>query len=179
MSKQPTTEGQARTKIKMKTKICNNCNKEKLLSEFPVKRKFPLRYQAKCKECFKELYKNTDRYRQYRRKYESQLKQNKKEYKLRMKRSNYYSLAKKLNCSVEHIMEIYNNLFNEQQGYCAICGIHQSEKTKAFALDHNHETNQIRGLLCNKCNLAIGLLDDSEGVCLNAVEYLFNYKEEN
>jgi len=57
-------------------------------------------------------------------------------------------------------LEEYNRMFAEQEGKCAICGIHQSEYKKALSVDHCHETDHVRGLLCLKCNAAIGLLND-------------------
>ena len=47
-------------------------------------------------------------------------------------------------------------LEKSQKGRCAICGVIQ----KNFHLDHNHETGKIRGLLCIKCNLALGAIEN-------------------
>jgi len=52
----------------------------------------------------------------------------------------------------------YDKLYKRQKGCCAICGIHQSVFKKALCVDHNHITGEIRGLLCNSCNWAIGYL---------------------
>lgn len=41
-----------------------------------------------------------------------------------------------------------------------------------LSIDHDHETGKVRGLLCNNCNRAIGLLGDSVSTLLDAVEYL-------
>ena len=69
-------------------------------------------------------------------------------------------------------------MYEAQGGVCAIC--HQPETTtsrnvervKMLSIDHDHETSKIRGLLCNNCNRAIGLLKDDVGVMLNAIEYI-------
>src|SRR4030042_5864910 len=50
----------------------------------------------------------------------------------------------------------YNELFEKQNECCAICGEHQSKFNKAFAVDHNHETGEVRGLLCQNCNNVLG-----------------------
>lgn len=50
----------------------------------------------------------------------------------------------------------YNELFQQQSGYCAICRKHQYKLKKRLVIDHSHDTNEIRGLLCNVCNLHLG-----------------------
>lgn len=50
----------------------------------------------------------------------------------------------------------YDRLYQIQNGCCALCGKHQSEVSEAFAVDHNHSTGYVRGLLCRQpCNLRI------------------------
>lgn len=49
-------------------------------------------------------------------------------------------------------IEDYNELFQKQNGCCDLCGIHQSELDRRLAVDHNHETGKVRGLLCIVCN---------------------------
>ena len=51
----------------------------------------------------------------------------------------------------------YEQLFRSQDGKCAIC---RTELNKKLAVDHDHKTNMIRGLLCHKCNMALGILED-------------------
>jgi hypothetical protein len=46
----------------------------------------------------------------------------------------------------------YNDLLKKQGGRCAICRRDKSEFTTRLAVDHNHVTKEIRGLLCNYCN---------------------------
>ena len=66
----------------------------------------------------------------------------------------------------------YNNMFSEQEGKCGICGKHQVELSRRLAVDHDHETMEVRGLLCTDCNVSIGKLGDNiEGV-ENALNYL-------
>lgn len=69
-------------------------------------------------------------------------------------------------------LEDYDKLFKEQNGCCAICETHQSELKHSLSVDHNHETNKIRGLLCNNCNRSIGLLKDDIEVLEKAIVYL-------
>lgn len=76
-------------------------------------------------------------------------------------------------------LDQYQELLVKQHGVCAICLksetiIHgASKKIAPLAIDHNHTTNTVRGLLCTKCNTALGLLDDS---CERA-QALINYLE--
>lgn len=58
--------------------------------------------------------------------------------------------------------EEYERMLEEQGGACAICRRSPDPK-KALAVDHDHRTGQVRGLLCDPCNRAIGqLADDPE-----------------
>ena len=60
-------------------------------------------------------------------------------------------------------------LVEQQNGVCAIC---KQPSRRALCVDHCHATRQVRGLLCDKCNTALGLLDDDAGRMLAAVAYL-------
>lgn len=63
--------------------------------------------------------------------------------------------------------------FNQKQlGFCAICNRTEKEVGKVFALDHDHETGQFRGLLCTACNLGLGCFKDSKSMLLKAIDYL-------
>jgi hypothetical protein len=53
----------------------------------------------------------------------------------------------------------YNELFLKQDGKCSICGTHQNELKYKLCVDHNHTTDEIRGLLCKRCNTVLGQLD--------------------
>ncbi len=70
----------------------------------------------------------------------------------------------------------FNEMFALQNGKCAICGKHQTEFKKILHIDHCHETNKFRGLLCSNCNTAIGLLKDDIENLRCAILYL-NRKE--
>ncbi|MDP1614799.1 MAG: endonuclease VII domain-containing protein [Methylococcales bacterium] len=54
----------------------------------------------------------------------------------------------------------YDKMKEQQGGYCAICGKHQTELKRHLAVDHNHTTGKIRGLLCDKCNIGIGCIEN-------------------
>jgi len=70
----------------------------------------------------------------------------------------------------------YADLFHAQNGVCAICEKPETEKrggkVKTLAVDHNHSTGEIRGLLCVACNTGIGKLKDDRNILLSAIRYL-------
>lgn len=67
-------------------------------------------------------------------------------------------------------LEDYQVLFEQQNGVCAICK--ETESYRMLAVDHNHETNKVRGLLCGNCNRALGLFRDSPSLLQIAKEYV-------
>lgn len=71
-------------------------------------------------------------------------------------------------------IEEYESLLASQNGACAICLLPASSFTQMLCVDHDHRTNAIRGLLCHRCNRAIGLLQDNIEAMLRAVDYIGN-----
>jgi hypothetical protein len=63
----------------------------------------------------------------------------------------------------------YLGMIKAQGGKCAIC---QQVSPKPLVIDHNHETGEVRGLLCHFCNTAIGLLEENRLTLINALQYL-------
>lgn len=68
-------------------------------------------------------------------------------------------------------IEQYEEMIVVQQNRCGICGGYQRNE-KSLAVDHNHTTGKIRGLLCDDCNFGIGFLKDNEQILRNAIDYL-------
>jgi len=61
------------------------------------------------------------------------------------------------------------------QGYnCAICHKPLKLKQYKFAVDHCHDSDDVRGILCVRCNTALGSFDDDPDMILRAAEYLNN-----
>jgi predicted HicB family RNase H-like nuclease len=79
-----------------------------------------------------------------------------------------YHLIKNYNITLEE----YNELFIKQNGCCAICGRHQSELKQTLHVDHDHNTGLIRGLLCTKCNIGLGYVNDDINILLKMISYL-------
>jgi hypothetical protein len=65
-----------------------------------------------------------------------------------------------------------NQIMMAQQEQCAICKKSFDKDTPL--VDHNHQTGEVRGLLCRPCNTAIGLLHDNPLLCDAAAAYLRN-----
>jgi hypothetical protein len=71
----------------------------------------------------------------------------------------------------------YWRMLKEQDGKCAICRQEQSARHASgtiyrLSVDHCHDTGRVRGLLCNNCNRAIGLLKDRVDLLKSAIDYL-------
>ena len=64
---------------------------------------------------------------------------------------------------------LFAQMLAAQNGRCAICGI---VPENGGYLDHDHETGRPRGILCLRCNSAIGMMDDNPQFLLNAYNYL-------
>lgn len=140
--------------------------------------------QYKCKSCEDELEvgvnwtegaaRNNDYYcadcrtkkqREYYHKNKDRIReqQNKKYYKRRedvLKRQREANIRKKYGMSVEEYDEAVSTC-------CGICG-----KEDNLVMDHDHSTGEVRGVLCSKCNVGIGLLGDSAENVKAALEYL-------
>ncbi len=71
----------------------------------------------------------------------------------------------------------YEKLYNDQNGKCKICtddiSLMSKDNSKNIAcVDHDHSTGQIRGLLCNHCNRALGLMKENIQYIQNMIKYL-------
>lgn len=80
-----------------------------------------------------------------------------------------------LKCKYGLSKELYEKILLAQGGVCAICK--QPSKGKALSVDHNHVTGRNRGLICNQCNLMLGLAKDDMFLLQSAIQYLTLYKE--
>lgn len=76
--------------------------------------------------------------------------------------------------------EEYDRLLETQGGMCALCGqpetvSHNGQTPSMLAVDHDHETGAVRGLLCFRCNVGLGHLD---GLLEKAMQYVTRYRSE-
>lgn len=133
------------------TKACSACRAVKALSAFTPRPDRNGSPRAKCREC--EAARKRSRY----------MADEKMRYVHRVASRKYRHRVS---------LEKFNALFAAQKGCCGICQRHQSESPKTFAVDHDHATGEIRGLLCNECNLFLGLAHDDPAVLAAAISYL-------
>lgn len=129
-----------------------------------------------CKDCLLDKAKerrrtNPEQYRAIARKYYYK-NQNKILSALRAKGRKRSVEQKKLSWG------FYNELFAAQDGKCLICGIHADEAYNGLHIDHDHVTGEVRGLLCHKCNTALGLFQDNVEFLKTAADYLNNSRKD-
>lgn len=67
----------------------------------------------------------------------------------------------------------YAGMFQRQGGKCAICG--GNNGGKSLCVDHDHATGKVRGLLCQRCNTALGHIKDNPETAVKMAEYLRKY----
>ncbi len=73
-------------------------------------------------------------------------------------------------------IEDFDNLYIKQGGVCAICK-EACSLHKRLSVDHDHVTLKVRGLLCHRCNMAIGLFRDRDDCMVAAAEYVVNARK--
>lgn len=135
-------------------KCCSLCKQSKPLECFYWQKDKNL-YTARCRKCLvrKQPY-NSVRWKQW---YENKGKTN--QFYFHLKKS--YGLSK---------LE-YDDLVLRSHGRCSICS-EMPIKRSDLCVDHSHATDEVRGLLCRKCNAGLGQFKDSKQLLLNAVSYL-------
>jgi hypothetical protein len=115
---------------------CAACSTEKPLDEFYFRKKEG-RHMGYCKSC---TAKRSKRSRE----------------KLGRRHRKNIELQRNYGITIED----YDRMYAEQGGRC-VCGAKTSRaKSEFLFVDHCHKTGQVRGLLCNRCNRAIGLVED-------------------
>ena len=120
-----------------------------------------------------KLYNKKDYNKEYQQRPE--VKERKKQYD---KKRNHNPKVKKqrrdrlLQKKYGITLEKYNQMFDEQQGKCKICRKHRNDLTADLCVDHDHNSGNIRGLLCHDCNLMLGYAKDKIEILLYGIMYL-------
>ena len=114
--------------------------------------------------------------KKYYAEHKKRIDENSKNYRKRHPgRHREFQLRQRYNLSVDE----YNRLFISQNGCCAICGKHQSQLSSILCVDHHHITKKIRGLLCKRCNLALGYIAGNIIILKQMMNYLSEAKEKD
>ncbi len=141
-------------------------------------KKYNKKYREKNREKLKEQQKayqiknkeTIDTYKQawYEKNKEKILVERKVYRKKKASQRLLYNRRIRFGLSKDKIEDLYKLHDNR----CAICGKTEQENKRALSIDHDHNTEEIRGLLCNNCNIGIGNLQDNPQLLLNAYIYL-------
>lgn len=163
-------------------KKCTKCGVEKSINDF-------YKDQYRCKECQKEEYrirykKNPEKLKQQGRQSYYRHIEKRKSYsvnyrlenpekeKIRHRRYHEKNKEKERSANLQRSygisLEKYNEIYNKQNGKCLLCGKHKN----VLQVDHSHTDGKVRGLICGKCNRAIGLIDDSPTLAEKIASYL-------
>lgn len=130
-------------------KTCCRCKSEKPLTAFGKRREG---LTGACKECLNAFYRS---------RYAGLNKVARRGWNIRK-----YGVTP----------EIVEQIFESQGRCCAICkGDSPGFKKKTWSVDHNHVTNQVRGILCHHCNVMLGYSKDSVETHKAAIAYLNQY----
>jgi len=131
----------------------------------------------------KHLEKQREYYREYARQYRKDHPEYRKREQVRRNRwaRDHYNREKNtVRCRKLSLKRLYglspktySDMSEAQKGCCAICG----DLSPKLKVDHCHETGQVRALLCNLCNSAIGFLRDDAAIVRRALEYLEKFSE--
>lgn len=162
-------------------KQCSFCKDFKSLNDFPKRVAISNGRNARCKSCeatyksslyFKshEMEKNKRR-DYYKKNKETVMVKNRDYYRKTCKESNVKRRCKKRGISIEQ----YNEMLIEQNFSCDICSKWLNEKERS--IDHCHQTNTVRGILCDNCNTGLGLFKDSIEFLNQASRYLIKHKK--
>jgi len=139
----------------MANKKCSKCGETKPLSEFHQRKNSKDGHQGWCKSC---AITNSVAY-----------------HKANPERKIAYDKTTSLRKYGLKPVD-YALILGSQGNVCLICG--RSPGNIRFAVDHNHETGEVRGILCSSCNTALGFMKDNPDLLRRAADYLdfFNGK---
>lgn len=138
-------------------RTCTACNETKPLTEFFRDRSKKHGYMARCKPCKTSAHKA----------YVTAVGYDRKRYWANRDSERERHLLKKYGVTFAD----YNRMLAQQNGCCAICQRPESPQ-RMFDVDHNHQTGEVRGLLCTSCNRVLGHAGDSPERLRAAADYL-------
>jgi len=160
------------------TRFCTKCKEDKPLSEFGLNNSRKDGLQRYCKDCCREYgiswrQRNREKTREDAARWYGENRE-------RILASRAENTLQQYNCHIQRTYGItisdYDEILEEQSGGCAICGRTPEENGKKLFVDHDHETGEVRGLLCNRCNRCIGSFHDDQYLLRSAANYIEKFK---
>lgn len=143
-------------------KKCRICRRTQLVSCFTLYAANRDGLKHECKKCVakrcRELQAEPGRREKQRKRCEVWRKQNPEHVK-QLRRAWYAKNRDKVTAQKRE-QRIVAERLKAQGGGCAVCHVKPKKGAKRFPVDHCHKTNQVRGILCNSCNRALGWLND-------------------
>lgn len=153
----------------MNTKVCKKCNIEKPEDKFELhyNKMRDVTYRRRvCKQCkygviSPRTYIKSD---------------NDKYLRLSLSTSKASFKRKHPDFDVSFLtVDWYKKRYEEQEGKCEICKTFKEIGIGRLNIDHCHSNNKMRGLICDKCNTALGGVSDNIKTLKSMIEYLEKY----
>lgn len=143
---------------------CTTCGARKAIDEFSIRENGQRRKQCKaCRQSKVSVWhrSNADKMLAYHRTWSATNPERVREYRKRMQEKDPLLNRTKALRRYGLTLEDYENILSAQGGVCAACGEPElvatyRGKPRPLAIDHDHATGHIRGLLCSSCNVALG-----------------------
>ena len=155
--------------LQITEKFCNGCKQTLSIELFSKSKRDG--YASRCKPCLNKESRDRKRVQAQDPEYRKKMALKAREYR-KIKPRSYLTRKKEwLKSLYGMTLEEYDNMFNKQNGVCAIC-FQPCKSKKGLAVDHNHKTGKVRGLLCANCNGAIGMLQEDPAIIDRAKEYI-------
>ena len=149
-------------------KPCPGCGVVLPMAEYGLKKADGVARRGRCKSCC-----NAEKNQYRARNREQSRAAYRKEYRKRV----HPNFHREINLRKNYGMTLseYDQMLAEQNGRCAICGTDKpGGKWDRLVVDHCHQTEVVRGLLCNDCNRGLGIFKDSPKRLRAAALYLEN-----
>lgn len=150
-------------------KKCSRCGQGKPTSDYHKDNRNPDGLYGWCKDCARA------KAREYRANNVEKVRESQK--RTRQSKPDFYR-NKRLVYEFGITLAQYEEMLQAQDGKCAICNqperrFHpKTGKLWELCVDHDHESGEIRGLLCCDCNTALGLFKDNPDSLYAAIKYL-------
>ena len=152
-------------------KMCPKCKQKKDYTSFSKSSKNKDGMQVYCKVCYSG-YGKTDIARARERSRGTSPHRRKM---MRLWNKTKAGLNSQLKSIYGINIEEYNRLFKEQNGGCAICN-NPNVNDRRLCVDHSHITGKVRGLLCHRCNSALGLVAENVEILHSCINYLGRHR---